>query len=56
LRRIQAIAPVETIQPPYSLIDRAAEAEILPLAQRGRNRRDRLLPDGLGPADRRHDA
>ena len=22
LRRIQAIAPVETIQPPYSLIDR----------------------------------
>jgi aryl-alcohol dehydrogenase-like predicted oxidoreductase len=34
LRRIQSIAPVETIQPPYSLIDRAAEAEILPLAQR----------------------
>ncbi len=34
LRRIQPIAPVETIQPPYSLIDRAAEAEILPLAQR----------------------
>jgi aryl-alcohol dehydrogenase-like predicted oxidoreductase len=31
LRRIQ---PVETIQPPYSLIDRAAEAEILPLAKR----------------------
>jgi len=34
LRRIQSIAPVETIQPPYSLIDRAAEAEILPHAQR----------------------
>jgi aryl-alcohol dehydrogenase-like predicted oxidoreductase len=34
LRRIASIAPVETIQPPYSLIDRAAEAEILPLAQR----------------------
>jgi aryl-alcohol dehydrogenase-like predicted oxidoreductase len=34
LRRIQSIAPVETIQPPYSLIDRAAEAQILPLAQR----------------------
>ncbi|HVW45122.1 MAG TPA: aldo/keto reductase [Amycolatopsis sp.] len=33
LRRIQAIAPVETIQPPYSLIDRAAEAEILPRAE-----------------------
>jgi aryl-alcohol dehydrogenase-like predicted oxidoreductase len=34
LRRIQSIAPVETIQPPYSLIDRAVEAEILPLAAR----------------------
>ncbi len=36
LRRIQQIAPVETIQPPYSLIDRAAEADVLPLAQRER--------------------
>jgi aryl-alcohol dehydrogenase-like predicted oxidoreductase len=34
LRRIQPIAPVETLQPEYSLIDRAAEAEILPLAER----------------------
>jgi aryl-alcohol dehydrogenase-like predicted oxidoreductase len=34
LRRIASIAPVETIQPPYSLIDRAAETEILPLAER----------------------
>lgn len=34
LRRIRSIAPVETIQPPYSLIDRAAETEILPLAGR----------------------
>jgi aryl-alcohol dehydrogenase-like predicted oxidoreductase len=34
LRRIQSIAPVETLQPQYSLIDRAAEAEILPLAER----------------------
>jgi len=33
LRRIQDIAPVETIQPPYSLIDRAAEKEVLPLAE-----------------------
>ncbi len=30
LRRIGAIAPVETLQPPYSLIDRGAEAELLP--------------------------
>lgn len=33
LRRIQEIAPVETIQPQYSLIDRAVEADVLPLAE-----------------------
>ena len=34
LRRIQSIAPVETLQPPYSLIAREVEADILPLAER----------------------
>ena len=34
LRRAQAIAPVETLQPPYSLIDRDVEDEILPFAER----------------------
>jgi aryl-alcohol dehydrogenase-like predicted oxidoreductase len=34
LRRIQAIAPVETLQPPYSLVDRGVEGEILPFADR----------------------
>jgi aryl-alcohol dehydrogenase-like predicted oxidoreductase len=34
LRRIQSIAPVETMQPEYSLIDRSAEAELLPAAGR----------------------
>jgi aryl-alcohol dehydrogenase-like predicted oxidoreductase len=33
LRRIQQIAPVETLQPPYSLVDRDVEAEILPFAE-----------------------
>jgi aryl-alcohol dehydrogenase-like predicted oxidoreductase len=33
LRRAQAIAPVETLQPPYSLVDREAEEEILPFAE-----------------------
>jgi aryl-alcohol dehydrogenase-like predicted oxidoreductase len=33
LRRAQAIAPVETLQPPYSLIERAIEDEILPFAE-----------------------
>jgi aryl-alcohol dehydrogenase-like predicted oxidoreductase len=34
LRRIQQIAPVETLQPPYSLIAREIEDEILPFAER----------------------
>jgi aryl-alcohol dehydrogenase-like predicted oxidoreductase len=34
LRRIQSIAPVETLQPPYSLIARGVEDEILPFAER----------------------
>jgi aryl-alcohol dehydrogenase-like predicted oxidoreductase len=36
LRRIKQIAPVETLQPPYSLIARGAEDQILPLAERER--------------------
>jgi len=34
LRRIQGIAPVETLQPPYSLVERAVEEDILPNALR----------------------
>lgn len=34
MRRIQSIAPVETLQPQYSLVVRDAEPEILPFAQR----------------------
>jgi aryl-alcohol dehydrogenase-like predicted oxidoreductase len=34
MRRISSIAPVETLQPPYSLIARDVEAEILPFAER----------------------
>jgi aryl-alcohol dehydrogenase-like predicted oxidoreductase len=33
LRRAEAIAPVETLQPPYSLLDREAEPEILPFCE-----------------------
>ncbi len=33
LRRIQQIAPVETLQPPYSLVEREVEREILPYAE-----------------------
>jgi aryl-alcohol dehydrogenase-like predicted oxidoreductase len=34
LRRAAAIAPVETLQPPYSLVAREVEAEILPFCER----------------------
>jgi aryl-alcohol dehydrogenase-like predicted oxidoreductase len=34
LRRIGAIAPVETLQPPYSLLERGVEDEVLPYAER----------------------
>jgi aryl-alcohol dehydrogenase-like predicted oxidoreductase len=34
LRRAQRIAPIETLQPPYSLIDRDVAQEILPFAER----------------------
>jgi aryl-alcohol dehydrogenase-like predicted oxidoreductase len=33
MRRAQAIAPVETLQPPYSLLERDIEEEILPFAE-----------------------
>ena len=34
LRRVQQIAPVETLQPPYSLVARTVERETLPYAER----------------------
>ncbi|MEA2158430.1 MAG: hypothetical protein QOD66_810 [Solirubrobacteraceae bacterium] len=36
LRKIQEIAPVETLQPQYSLIERGVEEEVLPLAREQR--------------------
>jgi aryl-alcohol dehydrogenase-like predicted oxidoreductase len=33
MRQLESIAPVETAQPPYSLIDRAAESELLPYCE-----------------------
>ena len=37
LRRIQQIAPIETLQPQYSLIEREVEREILPFCERNRS-------------------
>jgi aryl-alcohol dehydrogenase-like predicted oxidoreductase len=33
MRRIEAVAPIETLQPPYNLIEREVEEEILPFAE-----------------------
>jgi aryl-alcohol dehydrogenase-like predicted oxidoreductase len=33
LRRVQRVAPVETLQPQYSLIERDGESELLPFAE-----------------------
>ena len=33
MKRAQAIAPITSLQPPYSMLRRAIEAEILPFAQ-----------------------
>jgi aryl-alcohol dehydrogenase-like predicted oxidoreductase len=34
MRRAEMIAPVETLQPPYSLLERAIEEEVLPFTER----------------------
>lgn len=34
LRRIQELAPIETLQPQYSLIEREVESDVLPFAER----------------------
>ena len=34
LERAEAIAPVETLQPPYSLLDRGIERDVLPWCER----------------------
>jgi aryl-alcohol dehydrogenase-like predicted oxidoreductase len=42
------IAPVETLQPPYSLVARQVEGEDPAVRRTGERRRDRLLADGSG--------
>ena len=55
LRRIQQIAPVETLQPQYSLIERDVEREILPFAEREGIGVIVYSPMGSGTADRADD-
>src|ERR1700676_3469900 len=53
LQRAQAIAPATSLQPRYSLVQRAIEDEILLLPE-GRNWGHRLFPDGFWSVDRRN--
>jgi aryl-alcohol dehydrogenase-like predicted oxidoreductase len=48
LRAIQQIAPVETLQPQYSLIERDVERELLPFAERDGNGVIAYSPMGSG--------
>ena len=50
MKRAQKIAPITSLQPPYSLLRRDIEAEILPFCEQQQHRSDQLLADGLGPA------
>ena len=52
MRRIQRIAPIETLQPQYSLIERDAERGGAAVRRARGHRRDRVLADGLGHAHR----
>ena len=54
LRRIQQVAPVETLQPQYSLIERDVEREIQPFAERQRIVEVVYSPMGSGMLTVRH--
>jgi len=55
IRRAKAIAPVTSVQPPYSLIHREVRRGHSALLPARRNRSDRLFTDGVRPAHRRND-
>ncbi len=55
MRRIQHIAPIETLQPQYNLVERDAERDILPLCESEGIGGHRLLADELRSADRKDD-
>ena len=52
MRRAQAIHPVASLQPPYSLLDQSGRSRAAAVLRRERHRGRRLQPDGVRPADR----
>ena len=55
IERAQAIAPITSLQPRYSLVHPEVESEILPFCEDEGNRRDRLFTNGLWAVDGFHD-
>ncbi len=55
MERALKIAPITSLQPPYSMINRSIEAEILPFCQTARHRRHQLFAHAVRPADGRDD-
>jgi aryl-alcohol dehydrogenase-like predicted oxidoreductase len=55
MKRAQKIAPITSLQPPYSMLRRAIEQEILPFAQANNIGVDQLFAHALRPADRQDD-
>ncbi len=55
MKRVQKIAPIASLQPPYSMLRPAAETELLPLCPSQPHWRHQLLAHGLRPAHRQND-
>ena len=55
MKRAQKIAPITSLQPPYSMLRRDIETEILPFCQETQHRSDQLFADGVRLADRKDD-
>ena len=53
LEAASAVAPVTSLQPPYSALRRDIEQDVLPMVPGARRGRHRLLADAVGAADRR---
>ena len=51
LRRAQAIAPITSLQPPYSLLNRRDRGGSASVCRARKHRRDRLLAHGIGALD-----
>lgn len=56
MERALAVAPITSLQPPYSLLAPDVESSTLPFALKHNHRRHRVFPDGVGTSHRRDDS